>query len=79
MDRLKPMPDREKFTHAFGMVRLYQKQVLPFVEQRLGYAARHELESVWQAAIAPIRESDPDEEKYQTSIHQLVMDGTLQP
>ncbi len=64
MDRLKSMPDREKFTHAFGMVRLYQKHVLPFVEQRLGYAARHELESVWQAAIAPIRESDPDEVKY---------------
>jgi hypothetical protein len=65
MDSLKPMPVRDKYIHAFGMVRLYQKHVLPFVEQRLGYAARHELESVWQAAVAPIRESDPDEEKYQ--------------
>jgi hypothetical protein len=36
----------------------------PFVEQRLGYAARYELESLWQAAVAPIRESDPDEQKY---------------
>lgn len=67
MDSLKPMPVREKFKHAFGMVRLYQKHVLPFVEQRLGYSARHELESVWQAAIAPIRENDPDEEKYNRS------------
>jgi hypothetical protein len=64
MDNLKSMPDREKFAHAYGMVRLYQKHVLPFVEQRLGYAARHELESVWQAAMAPIRENYPDEVKY---------------
>jgi hypothetical protein len=64
MKKLKPMPVREKFTHAFGMVRLYQKRVLPFVEARLGYEARHELESVWQAAAAPIRKSDPDDEKY---------------
>jgi len=67
MDSLKPMPVREKFEHAFGMVRMYQKQVLPFVEQRLGYSARRELESVWQAAMAPIRENDPDEEKYNRS------------
>jgi hypothetical protein len=65
MDSLKPMPVRDKFTHAYGMVRLYQKHVLPFVELRLGYAARHELESVWQAAAAPIHKSDTDEEKYQ--------------
>jgi hypothetical protein len=65
MERQKPMPVREKFKHAFEMVRLYQKHVLPFVEQRLGYGAKHELESVWRAAIAPIRENDPDEEKYQ--------------
>jgi hypothetical protein len=65
MDSQKPMPAGEKFTRAFGMVRLYQKHVLPFVEQRLGYGAMHELESVWQAGIAPIRERDTDEEKYQ--------------
>ncbi len=65
MEIQKPMPVREKFRHAFEMVRLYQKHVLPFVEQRLGYWAKHELESVWRAAIAPIRENDPDEEKYQ--------------
>ena len=65
METQKPMPIREKFRHAFEMVRLYQMHVLPFVEQRLGYAAKHELESVWRAAIAPIRENDPDEEKYQ--------------
>jgi hypothetical protein len=64
MDSQKPMPSHEKFTHAFGMVRLYQKQVLPFVEQRLGFGAKRELESVWRAAIEPFRESDPDEEKY---------------
>jgi hypothetical protein len=40
------------------------KNVLPFVEEKCGYAARHELESICQAAVAPIRESDPDEEKY---------------
>jgi hypothetical protein len=65
MDSQKPMPTREKFSHAFGMVRLYQKHVLPFVEQRLGYGAMYELKSVWRAAIAPIRESDPDQVKYQ--------------
>ncbi len=65
MDRLRPMPDREKYTHALGMVRLYQKQVLPFVGQRLGYGAMHELESVWQGGVVHVRESYPDEEKYQ--------------
>jgi len=65
MNKLKPMPDREKFQHAFGMVRSYQRHVLPFVEERLGYAAMHELTSVWQAAIAPIREDDPDHQKYE--------------
>lgn len=64
MHKLKPMPEREKFRHAFGMVRSYQKHVLPFVEERLGYAARHELNSVWQAAMMPIHEDDPDDQKY---------------
>lgn len=65
MNNLKPMPIGEKYTHAFNMVRLYQKHVLPFVEQRLGYEAMQELESVWRAAIAPIHENDPEDEKYQ--------------
>jgi hypothetical protein len=64
MDRLRPTPDREKFQHAFGMVRLYQRHVLAFVEERLGYAAMHELRSVWQAAIMPIHEDYPDQKKY---------------
>ena len=67
MNKLKPMSDKEKFQHAFGMVRLYQRHVLPFVEERLGYAAMHELNSVWQAAIAPIREDDPDHQKYESA------------
>jgi hypothetical protein len=67
MNSLKPMPDKEKFQHAFGMVCLYQKHVLPFVEERLGYAAMYELNSVWQAAMAPIREGDPDHQKYEAA------------
>jgi hypothetical protein len=67
MKKLRPMPDREKYLHAFGMVRAYQKHVLPFIEERLGYAARHELNSVWQAAIMPIREDDPDDQKYESA------------
>lgn len=63
----RPMPDREKFQNAFGMVRLYQKHILPFVEERLGYAAMHELRSVWQAAIMPIHEADPDQKKYESA------------
>jgi hypothetical protein len=58
------MPEREKFQHAFEMVRLYQKHVLPFVENHLGYAEMHNLRSLWQAAIIPIHEEDPDLEKY---------------
>ena len=61
------MPDREKYLHAFGMVRSYQKEVLPFVEARLGYEARHELNSVWLAAIIPIHEDDPDDQKYEAA------------
>jgi hypothetical protein len=64
MNRLKSMPEREKFQHAFEMVRLYHKHVLPFVEKHLGYAEMHNLRSVWQAAIVPMHEKDPDTEKY---------------
>ena len=65
MDKLKPMPEREKFQHAFDMVKLYQKHVLPFVEEQLGYAAMHNLRSVWQAAIIPIHEADSYHDKYE--------------
>ena len=64
MDKLKPMPEREKFQHAFEMVRLYQRHVLPFVEEYLGYAEMHNLRSIWRAAIIPIHEDDPDTDKY---------------
>ena len=67
MNKLKSMPDREKYLHAFRMARLYQKFVPPFVEARLGYEARHELNSVWQAAIMPIHEDDPDGQKYEAA------------
>jgi hypothetical protein len=67
MNKLRPMPDREKYLHAFGMAGMYQKRVLPFVEERLGYEARHELKSVWQAAIIPIRMDDPDNQKYEAA------------
>jgi hypothetical protein len=64
MEKLRSMPEREKFQHAFEMVRLYQRHVLPFVEQHLGYAEMHNLRSIWQAAIIPIHEEIPDFEKY---------------
>jgi hypothetical protein len=67
MKQLRPMPNREKYQHAFGMVNMYQKRVLPFVEERLGYEARHELNSVWQAAIMPIHKDDPDDQKYESA------------
>jgi hypothetical protein len=59
------MPDKEKFTHVFGMVRLYQKYVPSFVEQHLGYAEMHNLRSVWQAGIIPIHDESSDQEKYE--------------
>jgi hypothetical protein len=65
MIKLKSMPDREKFQHAFEMVRLYQRHVLPFVEKHLGYSEMHNLRSVWQAAIIPIHEDDSDHDKYE--------------
>ncbi len=61
---LKPMPEREKFLHAFEMVSMYQKNVLPFVEHHLGFGEMHNLRSIWQAAIGPIREADSDQDKY---------------
>jgi hypothetical protein len=61
------MSDRDKFQHAFGMVRSYQKHVLPFVEERLGYAAMHELRSVWQAGMMPIQEGVPDYQNYSSA------------
>ncbi len=67
MYRPRPMPAREKYRRAFGMVRLYQKHVLPFIEERFGYPAVHELSSVWQAAIIPIHDSDPDQKKYESA------------
>src|SRR5512143_382722 len=67
MATIRQMPDRERFQHAFGMVRLYQKHVLPFVEERLGYAAMRELNSVWQAGIMPVRESESDQVKYESA------------
>jgi len=64
MIRLKAMPVQEKFQHAFEMVRLYQKHVLPFVESHLGYGEMHNLRSVWRAGIIPIHEKDSVEDKY---------------
>jgi len=67
MDIIRQMSDREKFQHTFGMVRLYQKHVLPFVEERLGYAAMLELSAVWQAAIAPTHDDENDQRNYETA------------
>ena len=67
MDIIRPMPDKEKFQSVFAMVRLYHKHVLPFVEERLGFAAMHELSSVWQAAIMPIRDEVPEIENYEAA------------
>jgi hypothetical protein len=64
MTRFKHMSDNAKYQHAFTMVRLYQKHVLPFVEEQLGPAAVHELRSIWQAAMMPVRKEDTDREKY---------------
>jgi hypothetical protein len=64
MDKLRSMPERVKFQRALEMVRLYQKHVLPFVEEYLGYPEMHNLRSVWRAAIIPIHEDDPDKDKY---------------
>ncbi len=67
MDIIRQMPDKDKFQRAFGMVRLYQKHVLPFVEERLGYAAMHELSAVWQAAITPFHNEDPEYKNYEAA------------
>ncbi len=67
MNSPKQMTDRDKYKRAYGMVRLYQKHVLAFVEQHLGYAAVHELSSLWQAALVPLREADPDSQKYEAA------------
>ena len=64
MENLKPMPEREKYRHVLTMVDMYHKHVLPFVESHLGYEHMHNLRSIWQAAIAPIHESDSDDDKY---------------
>ncbi len=67
MDLIRNMTERDKFQRAFGMVRMYQKHVLPFVEERLGYAAMHELRSVWQAAVMPVQESATDRHNYEAA------------
>ena len=67
MNKIRPMPDREKYLHTFGMVRSYQEQIMLFVEERLGYEARHELGSVWQAGITPIRKDYQSDKKYEAA------------
>ena len=67
MNNILEMPESNKFQHAFGMVRLYQKHVLPFVEERLGFAAMHELRAVWQAAIIPTRENGSATRNYESA------------
>jgi hypothetical protein len=67
VDKVGHMPDRDKFHRAFGMVRMYQKHVLPFVEDQLGYAAMYELSSVWQAAITPTHVASPDRQNYEAA------------
>jgi hypothetical protein len=57
------MPASEKAQQAYEMVRLNQKNVLPFVEKKLGYAGMHKLRSDWRAAIIPIYEDDPEIDK----------------
>jgi hypothetical protein len=63
-NRLKSMPERDKFQRAFGMLSMYQKHVLPFVEARIGYEAARQLQSVWQAGMAPTQTDLPEHEKY---------------
>ena len=65
MENLRSMPDQEKYQRANEMVRLYQKHVLPFVEQHLGYAEMHNLRSIWQAGITSIQEHDSEHDKYE--------------
>ena len=65
MAELKSISEQEKYQHAFEMVRMYQKHVLPFVEEHLGYADMHNLRSIWQAAIISIREDDSEHDKYE--------------
>jgi hypothetical protein len=67
MARFRKMSFKDKYQHAFMMVRLYQEHVLPFVEERLGNAALHQLRSVWQAAMMPVRKTDPDRKKYEAA------------
>jgi hypothetical protein len=64
MKSIKPMPEGEKFERAFEMVSLYQRHILPFVEQHLGFGEMHKLRSIWQAAIAPIHPDDSDYDRY---------------
>ncbi len=65
MDKLRAMPEKEKFQRVFEMVRLYQKHVLPFVESHLGYQEMHNLRSVWRAAIIPIHGESSEKRKYE--------------
>jgi hypothetical protein len=64
MYKLRAMSERNKFRCAFGMLSMYQQHVLPFVEGRIGYEAAWQLQSVWQAGMAPIRTDLPEHEKY---------------
>jgi hypothetical protein len=72
MTKIRQMSDKEKYQHAFAMVRLYQKHVLSFVEDRLGYPALHELRSVWHAAMMPVRATDPDQKKYEAAYNNWI-------
>jgi hypothetical protein len=72
MTRIKRMSDKDKYLHAFMMVRLYQDHVLPFVEERLGNAALHHLRAIWQAAMMPVRKADPDEKKYEAAYNNWI-------
>ena len=67
VDQIRQMPASDKFQKAFGMVRMYQKHVLPFVEERLGFAAMYELGSVWQAAITPTHAEHPAQKNYEAA------------
>ena len=72
MTKIRKMSDKDKYKRVFTMVRLYQKHVLPFVEERLGADALRELRSVWQAAMMPVRKADPDRKKYEAAYNNWI-------
>lgn len=69
---VKEMPFEEKYQATQEFIDLYDSFLPAFVRRRLGSEAESELRRRWRAAVEPIPEGAPAEEKYEDAYRNFI-------